>query len=268
MKLSRDTAYDRVRAARSKDRRTGVDYIYNVFADFMELHGDRRFADDPAVIGGLAYLGKTPVTVVATEKGRDTKSRLRRNFGAPNPEGYRKALRLMRQAEKFRRPVVCFVDTSGAFCGIGAEERGQGQAIAENISEMMTLRTPILSVLVGEGGSGGALALAVADAVWMLENAVYSVISPESCANILWRDTGRAGEAAESLKLTAPDAYRLGVVERVITEKGKSDELLFCGLRDDIARWYAGVSGLPAEELTRLRYDRFRKLGIANSNAR
>ncbi|MDR1217043.1 MAG: acetyl-CoA carboxylase carboxyl transferase subunit alpha [Oscillospiraceae bacterium] len=262
MKTERGTAYERVRAARSKDRCTGIDFVYNIFTDFIELHGDRRFADDPAVIGGLGYLGDTPVTVIATERGHDTKSRLRRNFGAPNPEGYRKALRLMKQAEKFGRPVVCFVDTSGAFCGIGAEERGQGQAIAENISEMSALRTPILSVLIGEGGSGGALALAVADEVWMLENAIYSVISPESCANILWKDTGKAEEAAESLKLTARDAHRLGVVERVVVERGRNSDQLFAALRGDIARWYDAAAKTPPGELTAARYDRFRKLGI------
>ncbi|MDR2665681.1 MAG: acetyl-CoA carboxylase carboxyl transferase subunit alpha [Oscillospiraceae bacterium] len=261
MKTQRGAAYERVRAARSKDRYTGIDYIYNVFSDFIEMHGDRRFADDPAVMGGLAYLDSEPVTVIATEKGRDTRSRIRRNFGAPNPEGYRKALRLMKQAEKFGRPVICFVDTSGAFCGIGAEERGQGQAIAENISAMMALRTPILSVLVGEGGSGGALALAVADEVWMLENAIYSVISPESCANILWRDTGRAEEAADSLKLTARDAFGFGVVERVITEPAKEPERIFDTLRSDIARWREAAAAKTADSLLHGRYERFRCMG-------
>jgi acetyl-CoA carboxylase carboxyl transferase subunit alpha len=244
-----------------------MDFIHNIFTDFMEMHGDRRFADDPAVVGGLGYLDGVPVTVIATEKGRDTKSRLRRNFGAPNPEGYRKALRLMKQAEKFGRPVVCFVDTSGAFCGIGAEERGQGQAIAESISEMMVLRTPILAILIGEGGSGGALALAAADEVWMLENAVYSVISPESCANILWRDPGRAAEAAESLKLTARDALRLGVIERVVAEHSREPSLVFGALRGDVAAWYDSVASIPADALTRGRYARFRKLGVTNENS-
>ena len=172
-------AIDYVYAARAKGRCTGIDYIRNIFTDFIELHGDRRFGDDKAVVGGLARFGNMTVTVIAIEKGQDTKSRVERNFGSAHPEGYRKALRLMKQAEKFRRPVVCFVDTSGAYCGIGAEERGQGQAIAENLQEMMMLKTPIVSVLVGEGGSGGALALAVANEVWMLEKAVYSVISPD-----------------------------------------------------------------------------------------
>ena len=172
------SAYDKVLLARAKGRATGLSYIDHIFEDFVELHGDRRFADDPAIVGGIATLGGKPVTVIAMEKGSDMKDKVRRNFGAPNPEGYRKALRLMKQAEKFRRPVVCFVDTSGAYCGLGAEERGQGQAIAENLVEMAGLQTPIVSILVGEGGSGGALALAVADQVWILENAVYSVISP------------------------------------------------------------------------------------------
>jgi acetyl-CoA carboxylase carboxyl transferase subunit alpha len=261
MKTDRNTAYDRVRAARSKNRYTGVDYIHNVFTDFMELHGDRRFADDPAIVGGLAYLGDIPMTVIATEKGRDTKSRLHRNFGAPNPEGYRKALRLMKQAETFGRPVVCFVDTSGAFCGIGAEERGQGQAIAESISEMISLRVPVLSVLVGEGGSGGALALAAADEVWMLENAIYSVISPESCANILWRDPGRAEEAADNLKLTARDALALGAVDRIIPEYLKEPERIFATLRGEISAWYETYAVKSADALTRARYERFRRMG-------
>ena len=180
--------YAIVKHARDNMRPTGLDYVRNVFTGFIQMHGDRRFADDPAVVGGIAWLGDMPVTVIAIEKGHTAKERQQHNFGAPNPEGYRKALRLMKQAEKFGRPVICFVDTSGAYCGIGAEERGQGQAIAENLMEMSTLCVPVISVLIGEGGSGGALALAVADRVWMLDNAVYSVISPEGCASILWKD--------------------------------------------------------------------------------
>ena len=180
------SAYDKVLAARAKGRPTGLSYIENIFEDFIELHGDRRYGDDPAIVGGIATLEGQPVTVLCMEKGGDTRDRVRRNFGSPNPEGYRKSLRLMKQAEKFRRPVVCFVDTSGAFCGLGAEERGQGQAIAENLLELSSLKTPVVSMLVGEGGSGGALALALADRVWILENAIYSVISPEGCASILW----------------------------------------------------------------------------------
>ena len=253
-------AYDIVKAARSKDRQTGLNFINGMFRDFIELHGDRRFADDPAVVGGLAMLDGVAYTVIATEKGRDTKSRISRNFGTPHPEGYRKALRLMKQAEKFNRPVVCFVDTSGAYCGIGAEERGQGQAIAENLMEMMALKTPVLSILIG-GGSGRALALAVADEVWMLENAIYSVISPESCSNILWRTTERAAEAAESLKLTAADAYHFGVVDRIISERGGDAQRMFAALTADIADWYRKAREKSAEELTEARYARYRRFG-------
>jgi len=255
------TAYEYVRGARSKDRQGGLDFINGMFTDFIELHGDRRFADDPAVIGGLAYLGDVPVTVIATEKGRDLKNRIKRNFGTPNPEGYRKALRLMKQAEKFGRPIICLVDTSGAFCGIGAEERGQGQAIAENLSELIALKTPVLSILIGEGGSGGALALAVADEVWMLENAVYSVISPEGCANILWRDPDKAPEAASNLKLTAKNVSELGVIERIIPEDNKNPEKMFEYISSEIAKWYEKAATLSIEELTNRRYERFRKIG-------
>ena len=255
------TAYERVQTARSSARPTGGDFIKNVFTGFFELHGDRGFADDPAVVAGIAMLGSVAFTVVATEKGHDTKSRLRHNFGTPNPEGYRKALRLMKQAEKFNRPVVCFVDTSGAFCGIGAEERGQGHAIAECITGMLSLRVPALAILVGEGGSGGALALACADEVWMLENAVYSVISPEGCANILWREPERAAEAAEALKLTAGEVLALGVVERIIPEVSRDPSRLYNVLASEIEKWYAASKTLPPDELLRRRYDRFRKLG-------
>ena len=257
-------AFDKVKLARSNNRPTGKDYIQNIFTDFYELHGDRRYADDPAVIGGIARLGELPVTVIAIEKGRHAKERAYRNFGSPNPEGYRKALRLMKQAEKFHRPVICFVDTSGAYCGIGAEERGQGQAIAENLSEMMTLKTPIISILAGEGGSGGALALAVADQVWMLENAVYSVISPEGCASILWKDASKASEAAANLKLTAEDALSFSVIERIIPEKeiGKGDFYLI--LKATLMKQLAGLIGIPSTELIQKRYLRFRKIGEVN----
>lgn len=252
-------AYQRVKLARDSKRPSGLDYIKNIFDGFLELHGDRRYRDDPAVIGGIARLGNMPVTVIAIEKGHTAKERAMRNFGAPQPEGYRKALRLMKQAEKFGRPVVCFVDTSGAYCGIGAEERGQGQAIAENLLEMSTLCVPIVSVLIGEGGSGGALALAVADRVWMLQNSVYSVISPEGCASILWKDSQKASEAASSLRLTAEDAKSLGVIERILSEKdiGKKE-------------FYQRIGGLLLKELIKLsqnadiiqsRYERFRKIG-------
>ena len=252
------TAYERLSAARAKGRPTAQQYIAHIFTDFIELHGDRVFADDAAVIGGIASLCGRPVTVIGLEKGIDTKEKVRRNFGAAQPEGYRKALRLMKQAEKFHRPVVCFVDTSGAFCGLGAEERGQGQAIAENLVEMMDLQTPVISILIGEGGSGGALALAVADQVWILENAVYSVISPEGCASILWKDAKKVKEAAECLKLTAQDMEKLGVVERVIPEE-KDFGLIYDRIKTALLETLPDLQTLPADELLQRRYERFRK---------
>lgn len=253
------TAYDRVKLARESSRPTGLDYIRNIFSDFIEMHGDRRFADDQAIVGGVAFLNGKPVTVIAIEKGHTAKERAKRNFGAPHPEGYRKALRLMKQAEKFGRPIICFVDTSGAYCGIGAEARGQGEAIAENLCEMSTLCVPIISVLIGEGGSGGALALAVADRVWMMQNSVYSVISPEGCASILWKDASKAKEAAQSLKLTAEDARALGIAERILSETDIGKK-----------RFYERLGAMLSEELEVLsedpdlitkRYDRFRRFG-------
>ena len=251
--------YATVKRARDNTRPTGLDYVRNVFTGFIQMHGDRRFADDPAIVGGIAWLAGMPVTVIAIEKGHTAKERQQRNFGAPNPEGYRKALRLMKQAEKFGRPVICFVDTSGACCGIGAEQRGQGQAIAENLMEMSTLCVPVVSVLIGEGGSGGALALAVADRVWMLENAVYSVISPEGCASILWKDAKKAEEAAVSLKLTAPDALGFGVIERIVPEKELGSRPFYDRLRRELETELKALSEDP--DLIRKRYDRFRKLG-------
>lgn len=259
-------AYEKVMAARDAKKLTSVDYIAHMFGDsFIELHGDRRFADDKAVVAGLAMLYNTPVTVIGLEKGRNTKERMERNFGQAHPEGYRKALRLMKQAEKFRRPVLCFVDTSGAFCGIAAEERGQGQAIAENIMEMMTLKTPILTILIGEGGSGGALALAVADEVWMMENSVYSVISPEGCASILWKDSTKAPQAAEALKLTAQDLFNLGVIERIVRQLKTNDAAIFESLKMLISRTFEKNLALSDDELTANRYERFRKIGIPES---
>lgn len=257
------TAYDRVRNARSLDRPTGFDYIQNIFENFIELHGDRYFADDPAIVSGLAMLQEQPVTVIAMEKGHNTKERIARNFGSPNPEGYRKALRLMKQAEKFRRPVVCLVDTAGAFCGIGAEERGQGRAIAENLMEMMTLKTPVLTILIGEGGSGGALALGVADEVWMMENAIYSVISPEGCASILWKDADKAPEAAQCLKLTAEDALGFGIIDRIISEENNDFTRIFACLKKDIIEFLEKQRKISIEDLTEQRYQRFRKIGTS-----
>ena len=252
-------AYERVKLARDNGRPTGLDYIRNLFQGFLEFHGDRRYGDDPAIVGGVARLGETPVTVIAIEKGHTVKERTSRNFGAPHPEGYRKALRLMKQAEKFGRPVICFIDTSGAYCGVGAEERGQGQAIAENLMEMTTLCVPVISILIGEGGSGGALALAVADRVWMLQNSVYSVISPEGCASILWKDSSRAEAAAASLKLTAEDAKSLGVIERILSENDMGKKEFYDRIRKLLAEELKELSADP--DLVGRRYERFRRIG-------
>ncbi len=254
------TAWERVTAARAKGRPTAQAYIDAIFTDFIEMHGDRCYGDDPAVVCGLARLNGRPVTVVGLEKGVDTAEKVKRNFGAAHPEGYRKALRQMKLAEKFRRPVICLVDTSGAYCGIGAEERGQGQAIAQNLMEMMTLKTPVLSLLIGEGGSGGALALAVADEVWMMENAIYSVISPEGCASILWKDPAQTQQAAACLRLTAQDLFSLGVIERVIGEDQPWD-VIFAGLREEMDRVVTENIQRPLEELLARRYQKFRKIG-------
>jgi len=249
-------AYERVAAARAKGRMTALGFINKVFSGFMEMHGDRRYADDKAIVAGIAYLDKAPVTVIGVEKGHDAKERIMRNFGSAHPEGYRKALRQMKLAEKFNRPIICFVDTSGAYCGIGAEERGQGQAIAENLMEMMTLKVPIISVIIGEGGSGGALALAVADEVWMLENSIYSVISPEGCASILWKDSAKAVEVSEYLKLTAEDLLRLKVIERIIEE---NDSLLDV-LKTELSLTVKKYQEMSLEERTENRYQRFRMI--------
>jgi len=251
------TAYERVAAARDKKRATSLDLINGIFDDFLEMHGDRRFANDRAIVSGIAYLDDIPVTVIGIEKGHSVRERSMRNFGSAHPEGYRKALRQMKLAEKFDRPVICFVDTSGAYCGIGAEERGQGQAIAENLMEMMTLKTPIISIIVGEGGSGGALALSVANEVWMLENSIYSVISPEGCASILWKDSARAEEAAECLKLTAEDLLGLNIIEKIIAE----NELLVDGLKSLLVTAVRKYMAMPADELIEQRYNRFRVIG-------
>ena len=254
------TAYERLCAARAKGRPTSRKYFDNIFDSFFELHGDRFFADDLAVRGGIAELNGRPVTVVSMEKGEDTKEKIARNFGSPNPEGYRKALRLMKQAEKFHRPVVCFVDTAGAYCGLGAEERGQASAIAANLMEMMGLKTPILSLLIGEGGSGGALALAVADEVWMMENAVYSVISPEGGASILYKDATQVERAAEELRITAQDLYGFGVVERVISE-AEGFDAAYRSLRDQLDAELNRRMQMDVQSLLRARYERFRKIG-------
>ncbi len=258
-------AYSRVLNARKSQRPMGGYFINAIFDNFIEMHGDKRFGDDGAIVGGIAELGGIPVTVIAMERGQSIDERMRRNFGCPSPEGYRKALRLMKQAEKFHRPVICFIGSSGAYCGIGAEERGQGEAIAENLMEMMTLKTPIVSVVVGEGGSGGALALGVADTVIMLENAVYSVISPEGCASILWKDSSRAHEAAEVLKLTAEDLYKFGIIEKIIYEGEKSAEDIGLELKTELFNEINNKGRFTIENLLEHRYNRSEKLE-RNSN--
>ena len=258
------TAWERVCRSRSKERPVGKDYIDILFEDFVELHGDRYYRDDPAIIGGIAYFQGICVTVIAQAKGRTTKENLERNFAMPSPEGYRKARRLMKQAEKFHRPVINFVDTPGAFCGMEAEERGQGEAIARNLFELSGLKVPVLSVVIGEGGSGGALALAGADEVWMLENSVYSVLSPEGFASILWKDSSRSAEAAKMMKLTAADLKKLGVIERVFPEPQNfsvltmkpTAELLRAGLAEFLTKYQK----LETKDLLEGRYERFRKL--------
>ena len=228
---------------------------------FVELHGDRYFGDDAAVVAGIGWKNGRPVTVIAIERGTTTKERMRRNFGMAHPEGYRKARRLMRQAEKFGRPVLCLVDTSGAFCGIGAEERGQGEAIAQNLMEMSGLKTPIVSVVTGEGGSGGALALSVADRILMLSSSAYSVVSPEACASILWKDTERANEAAEALKLTAPDLLALGIIDGIVDDKGLSHGEIAGAVMSSAFAAFDKLGALDVDELTNLRYEKYRVIG-------
>ena len=255
------SSWDRVQVSRRKDRPVGVDYIDALFEGFMEFHGDRCFKDDQAIIGGIAYFKGMPVTVIAQAKGNTTKENIERNFGMPSPDGYRKALRLMKQAEKFNRPVICFVDTPGAFCGLEAEERGQGEAIARNLFEMSGLRVPVLSIVIGEGGSGGALAMAVADEVWMLENSIYSILSPEGFASILWKDSKRASEAAEVMRLTAADLLELKVIEKVIPEPAsythENLSEVCAALSGQISCFLEAYTQLSKEELTDKRYERF-----------
>lgn len=256
------TAWEKVKASRKLDRCASVDYMEYIFDEFMEMHGDRQFRDDPAIVGGIAYLDGQPVTVIGVHKGRDLKDCMNHNYGMPSPEGYRKALRLMKQAEKFNRPVITFVNTSGAFCGMEAEERGQGEAIARNLYEMSGLQVPVLCIMIGEGGSGGALALAVGNEVWMMENATYSVLSPEGFASILWKDGKRAKEASGIMKITAQDLYALQIVEEVIPEYGIADEKA-C---ESISRYMKGLMKAflekqdkkTGEQLAAERYDRFR----------
>lgn len=249
-----DSANRIVQLARSQDRLTTRDYAKKVFDDFIEFHGDRNFRDDGAILGGIASLAGRPVTIVGIQKGKSLQDNLDRNFGQPHPEGYRKALRLMKQAEKFGRPVITFINTAGAFPGSGAEERGQGEAIARNLFEMSDLKVPVIAIINGEGGSGGALALAVADRVWMLENTMYSILSPEGFATILWKDSSRAPEAAELLKITSKDLLANGVIDKIIPEED-TIALLKAALITELD----ALTSMTTEDLVEARYQRFRK---------
>jgi acetyl-CoA carboxylase carboxyl transferase subunit alpha len=264
--FGRLTAWQRVQLARHPRRPYALDIIRLVTEEFVELHGDRLFGDDHAIVGGLARLEGRPIVVVGQQKGRDTEEKLHRNFGMPHPEGYRKALRLMQLAERFRKPILTLIDTPGAYPGVGAEERGQAEAIARNLREMAGLRTPIVAVVTGEGGSGGALALAVADRVLMLEHAIYSVISPEGCAAILWEDATRAKDAAEVLRITAPDLQKLGVIDDIIPEPPGGAHRNWQGAAQAIQRAVASALAelvpLTPSELVQQRYTKFRRMGI------
>lgn len=257
------SAWETVKLSRAKDRAHAKDYIDALFPDFMELHGDRCYGDDEAVIGGIASFHGIPVTVIGIQKGRDFLENKKRNFAMPNPEGYRKALRLMKQAEHFKRPVICFVDTPGAYCGVGAEERGQGQAIAENLQKMAALRTPILAIVIGEGSSGGALGVATANEVWMMENAVYSILSPEGFAAILYRDAKQAELAAENMRLTSRDLLELGVIEKIIPEPEpvtfENIQTVARELEPELLEFIGKYSAMSRDELANQRYERFRK---------
>ena len=260
--MEEKTAYERIRCTRRNNRLTTMDYIHSMITNFTELHGDRYFSDDHAIVGGIGKLNRRCVTVIGIEKGHSIEERMYRNFGCVLPEGYRKALRLMKQAEKFHRPVLCLVDTPGAYCGIGAEERGQGEAIAKNLFEMADLKVPVLSIVIGEGGSGGALALAAGNEVWMLENSVYSILSPEGFASILWKDASKAEKAAQIMKLTAQDLKELGIIEQILPEFPvvSSDNMnrVTLYMKRKIAGFLVKYQQMGGEELAEQRYQRFR----------
>ena len=249
---------------RSNDRPSAAEYIDTIFDDFMEFHGDRGVKDDAAIIGGIATLDGQPVTVIGIRKGHTTKENIRCNFGMPSPEGYKKALRLMKQAEKFGRAVITFVDTPGAFCGLEAEERGQGEAIARNLLEISDLKVPVLSIVIGEGGSGGALALAVGNEVWMMENATYTILSPEGFASILWKDSKKAPEAAEVMKVTAAHLKELGIIERIIPEEHPASKETLPEIAEymkiRMKQFLINQSGKTAEQIAQERYERFRRM--------
>jgi acetyl-CoA carboxylase carboxyl transferase subunit alpha len=264
------TAWDKVSVVRMKERPSALEYINLIFDDFIELHGDRAFGDDPAIIGGIAYLDGRPVTIIAEQRGRSVKENIERNFGMPLPEGYRKALRLMKQAEKFGRPVICLIDTKGAYCGVEAEERGQGEAIARNLMEMTGLKTPIISIVLGEGESGGALALCVADEILMLEHAIFSVLSPEGFASILWKDSNRAHEAAEIMKITAQDLKGYKIIDEIIEEPrgGAHTQIhkISDFIKNSIISALSYLDKLEIEELLKKRYEKFRAIGQFEEN--
>ena len=256
--------WDKVKLARKNDRPTSIDYISKVFDSFIELHGDRYFGDDAAVVAGLAMFNNQNITLITQQKGRNIKDNKKQNYGMPKPEGYRKAMRLMKQAEKFNRPIILLIDTPGAFCGIEAEERGQGEAIARNLYEMSALKVPILSIVIGEGGSGGALAFGLSNEVWMLENSIYSVISPEGFASIIWKDGKRASEAAGLLKLTAYDLEKLDIVEKVIEEAEEltidTMDSVVEDIKVGIEEFLDNYSNMTKEEVVASRYKRFRRM--------
>jgi acetyl-CoA carboxylase carboxyl transferase subunit alpha len=258
------TPWEKVKLARMPVRPTGLDYIDRIFDNFMEMHGDRYYGDDQAIVGGIASFGDIPVTVIAQQKGRNTKENIARNFSMPHPEGYRKAIRLMKQAEKFHRPVICFIDTPGAFCGLGAEERGQGEAIAANLAEMILLKTPVISVVISEGGSGGALALGVADKVYMLEHAIYAILSPEGFASILYKDSTKAEQAARDMKLTAQDLLQFGIVDGIIPEPAggahNDYDLMAQNIKTVIDEELKKLMDLDTVKLLEMRYQKFRKI--------
>ena len=264
MKIKEKTAWEKVTIARKADRPKAKDFIENIFENFIELHGDRYFGDDKSIIGGIAELDNIPVTVIGEQKGKNAKENIERNFGMPNPEGYRKALRLMKQAEKFRRPIITFIDTPGAYPGIGAEERGQGEAIARNLLEMSRLKVPTISIVIGEGSSGGALALGVSDKIIMLENSVYSILSPEGFASILYKDASKHVEAAGNMKLTAKDLKELNVIDEIISEpKTEKEEfkIVYKNLKSSIIKYIKELSIINSEELIENRYQKYRKIG-------
>lgn len=248
-----------IKSARDQARLTTLDYAGLIFDDFIELHGDRHFRDDGAVVGGIGLLDGKAVTFVGIQKGRNLQDNLKRNFGQPHPEGYRKALRLMKQAEKFGRPIVTFINTAGAYPGLGAEERGQGEAIARNLLEMSDLKVPIIAIIIGEGGSGGALALALADKVWMLENTMYAVLSPEGFASILWKDGSRAMEAAELMKITSFELKKMEIVDKVIAESGRFQKEIVAQIKSDLIESFQELQALSLDDLLEKRYQRFRK---------